>query len=96
MLVAFREVETTLANEQLIARRLTYEETALGDAREAVRIAMFQYQAGRRDFLWVSNLQTDEIAIEAGVIRARNLQRTNRIRLFLALGGSFDATPAVD
>ena len=57
---------------------------------------MFQYQAGRRDFLWVSNLQTDEIAIEAGVIRARNLQRTNRIRLFLALGGSFDATPAVD
>lgn len=96
VLVAFREVETTLANEQLIARRLTYEETALGDAREAVRIAMFQYQAGRRDFLWVSNLQTDEIAIEAGVIRARNLQRTNRIRLFLALGGSFDATPAVD
>lgn len=94
VLAAFGEVENALANEQLIARRLPYEEAALADSTDAVRIATFQYQAGRRDFLWVSNLQAEQIAIQAGVIKTRSQQRTNRINLFLALGGSFDATPA--
>ena len=61
---------------------------------EAVRIATVQYKAGRRDLLWVSNLQTAQLANEADLIALRSLQRVNRIRLYLALGGSFDADPA--
>jgi multidrug efflux system outer membrane protein len=86
-LAAFREVEDALANEQLIARRLPYTEAALADNTRAVRIATLQYGAGRRDFLWVSNIQAAQIATQAEVIRTRSLQRTNRVNLYLALGG---------
>ncbi|MFO1398108.1 MAG: TolC family protein [Burkholderiales bacterium] len=92
-LVAFREVENALANERLLAKRLPFEEGALASRTEAVRIARIQYVAGRRDLLWVSNLQTGQIATQADVIRVRGLQRANRIQLHLALGGSFDAAP---
>jgi multidrug efflux system outer membrane protein len=93
-LAAFGEVENALANERLLAKRLPFEEGALASSTEAVRIATIQYRAGRRDLLWVSTLQTNQLATEAEVIRVRSLQRANRIQLHLALGGSFDATPA--
>lgn len=94
MLNAFREVENTLADEQLLAERLPSDRSAVVDRTEAVRIATIQYKAGRRDLLWVSNLQTNQISNEADLIKLQALQRVNRIRLFLALGGSFDAVPA--
>jgi NodT family efflux transporter outer membrane factor (OMF) lipoprotein len=94
-LSAFREVEDTLANEEFIARRLPYMEAALADTTKAVDIATIQYQAGSRDLLWVSTLQTDELLVEADLIKTRSIQRTNRINLYLALGGSFDEDPAV-
>ena len=94
MLTAFREVENALANEQLLAESLPFDESALGDRTETVRIATVQYLAGRRDLLWVSNLQAAQIATQAALIRLRGLQRVNRVRLLLALGGSFDAVPA--
>jgi multidrug efflux system outer membrane protein len=91
-LEAFREVENALANEELIARRLPHTESALADRAQAVRIATLQYRAGLRDLLWVSNIQADEIATRADVVRTRSLQRTNRIGLYLALGGGLEAT----
>lgn len=94
VLTAFQEVENALANQRLIARRLPFEQAALANSTEAVRLARLQYQAGSRDLLWVANLQADQLAIQAVVIKTRNLQRANRIKLHLALGGSFDATPA--
>ena len=80
VLTAFREVEDALANEQLLAESLPFDESALGDRTEAVRIATVQYLAGRRDLLWVSNLQTGQIATQAALIRLRGLQRVNRVR----------------
>ncbi|KDR37560.1 TolC family protein, partial [Caballeronia glathei] len=94
VLVAFREVEDSIANEQLLAKRLPLERSAVDSRSEAVRIATVQYKAGRRDLLWVSNLQTAELATEADLIKLWGLQRRNRIRLYLALGGSFDSTPS--
>ncbi len=79
---------------QLLAESLPFDESALGDRTETVRVATVQYLAGRRDLLWVSNLQTTQIATETALIRLRGLQRVNRVRLLLALGGSFDAVPA--
>jgi NodT family efflux transporter outer membrane factor (OMF) lipoprotein len=94
-LAAFREVENALANERLLAKRLPFDEGALANSTEAVRIATIQYRAGRQDLLWVSTLQANQLVTEAVVIRVRSLQRANRIQLHLALGGSFDATAAV-
>ena len=94
VLTAFREVENALANEQLLAKRLPLDQSSLESRIEAVRIATIQYKAGRRDLLWVSNLQTSQLANEADLIKLQGLQRVNRIQLYLALGGSFDRMPA--
>jgi multidrug efflux system outer membrane protein len=94
-LAAFREVENTLANEDLLAARLALEERAALDRQTAVRIGTEQYRAGRLDELSVSQLQASDIATEAVVIKLRSAQFANRVRLHLALGGSFDATPAI-
>ncbi len=59
-----------------------------------MRIATIQYKAGRRDLLWVAQLQTEQLAANAQVIKLKATQRANRVRLQLALGGSFDALPA--
>ncbi|MCP5165729.1 MAG: TolC family protein, partial [Pseudomonadales bacterium] len=94
VLNAFREVENALANEQALARRMPFEESALKNRSAAVDIATKQYRAGKRDLLWVSQLQTDELLVEAQVIKLRSTQAVNRIQLYLALGGRLvDAPP---
>jgi len=94
VLRAFREAENALANEQLLLERLPFDQKAFADRTTAVRIATVQYKAGRRDLLWVSNLQTGQIATQDALIRLSATQRVNRIQLYLALGGSFDTEPA--
>jgi multidrug efflux system outer membrane protein len=93
VLKAFREVEDALGSEQILEKRLEYEQHALTDRNAAVRLATVQYQAGRRDLLWVEQLQTEQLAVEEHVIQLRNARITNRIQLHLALGGGFDASP---
>jgi NodT family efflux transporter outer membrane factor (OMF) lipoprotein len=92
-LAAFREVENSLANERLLALQLPLDQRALDDRTEAVRIATIQYKAGRRDLLWVAQLLTAQIATASNVIKLHGAQRANRVRLYQALGGSFDAAP---
>ncbi len=95
-LAAFREVEDGLANERLLALQLPFDVKALDDRTEAVRIATIQYKAGRRDLLWVTQLQSVQIASQAQLIRLGSAQRANRVRLQQALGGSFDTVPAAE
>ena len=86
-LKAFREVEAALTNEQLLAERLRYQDQALVSRSEAVRIATIKYRAGSLSLLPVLQLQTDELATQAEVIKLRDMQLANRIQLHLALGG---------
>ena len=60
-----------------------------------MQLATVQYQAGKRDLLWVEQLQTEQLAVQENVIKLRNAKVTNRIQLHLALGGSFDTSPSV-
>jgi NodT family efflux transporter outer membrane factor (OMF) lipoprotein len=95
VLLALGEAENALTNEGLIAERLQFDQAALRDRIEAVRISRLQYTAGSSDLLSVLQLQADQIADDITVIHLRNAQLANRINLHLALGGSFDAAPAV-
>lgn len=95
VLDAFREVEDVLESEALLANRLIYAQRSLADRTRTVEIATEQYKAGRRDLLWVETLQTDKLAAEANVIKLRNAQIANRIRLHLALGGRFESEPSL-
>lgn len=94
-LTAFREAENSLANEQLLALQLPLEQKSLNDRIEAVRIATVQYKAGRRDLLWVAQLQTAQLEAELSLIKLKGAQRVNRVRLYQVLGGNFEAAPAV-
>jgi NodT family efflux transporter outer membrane factor (OMF) lipoprotein len=93
VLFAYGEAENALTNEGLLAQRLQFDQAALRDRREAVRISRIQYTAGATDLLSVLQLQADQIASQAAVIQLRNAQLANRIYLHLALGGSYDAGP---
>lgn len=95
VLTAFKEVEDALSSEQTLAKRLQHEQQALVDRNSTVQLATVQYRAGRRDLLWVEQLQTEQLAVEKRVIQLRNARIINRIQLHLALGGSFDAVPPV-
>jgi outer membrane protein TolC len=91
---AFSEVETGLTNERLLGNRLPYAESAVRDHGEAVRVALLRYKAGSMDLLSVLQLQESQIQSQAALIDLRNSQLANRINLHLALGGSFDSSPA--
>ncbi len=93
-LKAFGEVEVALTNEELLASRLPYIESAVRDHSEAVRVASLRYKAGSMDLLSVLQLQESQIQSQAELIKLRNAQLANRINLHLALGGSFDSSPA--
>jgi len=93
VLKAFKEVEDAIATEGSLDKRLQFEQRALVDSTMAVQLATVQYQAGRRDLLWVEQLQTEQLAVEERVIQMRNARIANRIQLHLALGGSFDTSP---
>ncbi|MGB0133213.1 efflux transporter outer membrane subunit [Dokdonella sp.] len=88
MLRAFREVENNLENEDSLARQLKFDELAMDDHANAVRIANIQFKAGRIDLLSLLQLQESLIASEAQVIKLKNAQLANRIDLNLSLGGS--------
>ena len=94
-LKAFAEVENALAGERFLRERLPYDERALQDRTRAVEIATIQFKYGQRDILWVGNLQVQQLGNQEAVLRTRTAQRINRVQLLLALGGGFDAEPAV-
>jgi NodT family efflux transporter outer membrane factor (OMF) lipoprotein len=95
ILQAFDEVETALTNENLYAQQFQHLESSFREYSDSVRIATLKYKAGASDMQQVLQLQTDQLSVEADIIKARNARLANRINLHLALGGGFEAAPAV-
>ena len=94
VLGAFREVEGALDDDRYYAARVPWETKALADRTETVRIANLQYTAGRIDLMWVGELQSAQIKNQQDLIKLVTQQRINRVRMYLALGASYDAQPA--
>jgi len=77
-----------------LAERLPHTENAVSDHTEAVRVADLRYRAGNMDLLSVLQLQEGQIQSQSALIQLRNAQLANFINLHLALGGSYDSSPA--
>jgi len=90
ILRAFAEVERALTNELLLREQLGFEQAALLDRNDAVRIAMIKYKYGSIDLLSVLQLQASQLTTQASVIQLENARLANRIALHLALGGDFE------
>jgi outer membrane protein TolC len=95
VLNAFDEVETALTNENLYAQQFKHLENSFREYSQSVRIATIKYKAGTYDMQQVLQLQTAQLSVESDVIKLRNARLANRIHLHLALGGSFEASPAI-
>jgi multidrug efflux system outer membrane protein len=91
---AFDEVEGALTNQEQLAKHQPFAENAVRDHTEAVRIANVRYKSGSMDLLSVLQLQEGQIESQAQLIKLRNAQLANNIDLHLAVGGSFDSSPA--
>jgi NodT family efflux transporter outer membrane factor (OMF) lipoprotein len=90
---AFSEVESSLANEQLLADQQQYLEAVLTQDVEATRLGRLRYTAGATDLLHVLQLQTRQLHTRFELIGVRNDRLANRVALHLALGGGFTPTP---
>ena len=89
LLRAFAEVEMALADEG----RLREQEEALtrstAELAAALRLARDRYAGGVGDYLTVLESQSREFVARSALLAVRRERLTNRVDLFLALGGGF-------
>ena len=90
---AFSEVESSLANEPLLADQQRSLEAVLTQDSEALRLGRLRYEAGATDLLHVLDMQSRVLNSQFALVAIRNDRLANRIALHLALGGGF-AAPA--
>jgi multidrug efflux system outer membrane protein len=86
---AFSEVESSLANEGLLADQQKYIEAVLSQDTEALRLGRLRYDVGAEDLLHVLQLQARQLNTQFELINIRNDRLANRVALHLALGGGF-------
>jgi outer membrane protein, multidrug efflux system len=86
---AFSEVESSLANEQLLADQQKYLESVLSQDTEALRLGRVRFDLGAEDLLHVLQLQARQLNTQLELINIRNDRLSNRVALHLALGGGF-------
>ncbi|MDP2084945.1 MAG: efflux transporter outer membrane subunit [Gemmobacter sp.] len=92
-LTAFREVETAISNEAILRQRLGHLNSAAAQLESAVRSERDRYEAGEAELFRLEEMRVRYYAAlrDANAVRVALLR--NRVRLHLALGGSF-AAPA--
>jgi NodT family efflux transporter outer membrane factor (OMF) lipoprotein len=88
---AFREIETTLAAEPLLAQQETHQITAHSESQHAAHLALSQYTSGLTEVITLLDTQRRSFNVESALLETRLARLINRIDLHLALGGGFNA-----
>ena len=88
-LQAFGEVETSLANEELLRARAAQLAEAATQSTAALALAEERYRSGLEDFVTVMEAQRRAFENESQLLAVRRELLANRIDLHLALGGGF-------
>jgi NodT family efflux transporter outer membrane factor (OMF) lipoprotein len=89
LLRALAEVEIALDNERLIQERLTELETQIAISRNRSATAQQRFQSGVGDAGLIYTTRADVLRACSSRLSAELLLLTNRIDLYLALGGGF-------
>lgn len=87
---AFKEVESALAAEEYLAEREKYMQEEVKDKHEAYTLMMAQYKVGKISLVDTLTVQTQWVDAQISLIDLKTLRLSNRIKLHLALGGSFE------
>ena len=90
-LKAFAEVEQGLANERLLRERENYLRAAVRESATALRVAQKQFEVGKVSLLSVLQQQGLLISAKVALTNIQDQRLQQRVDLYLALGGGFDA-----
>lgn len=96
VLVAFREVESALRAEALLAGQEKALESAVLEARAAEQLALERYRSGLTDIITWLEARRRAFDASSSLLSLNNQRLQNRINLHLALGGTFHLEPAAD
>lgn len=91
---AFAEVENALSAQTRYTSETSQRQLALDAARETERLQQVRYQAGAVDLKTLLDAQDARRSSETSLWEAQLNQRINQLKLWQALGGVPDDTPA--
>lgn len=91
ILSALAEVANTLNAYKTGAQLIVIQQRRVTAAREALRLADLRFRAGTTSFLEVLDAQRQHLAAETDLAQSRLEQQQAYIRLYLALGGGWEA-----
>ena len=91
---AFGEVEDALSSEFASGRRAAILGRAVAENERALGYAKDRYRVGSGDLRAVSQQQLALNASSTALLRLQTERLVQRVNLYLALGGGFDAAPS--
>jgi NodT family efflux transporter outer membrane factor (OMF) lipoprotein len=92
---AFGEVENALSAEFAANRRAAVLGRAVNENQKALEFAQVRHRVGSGDLRGVQQQQMASLAAQAAHVRVQTELLVQRVNVYLALGGGFEATPAV-
>jgi len=92
---SFAEVENALAAENALRDRDAILDANINDNIRALDLVQIQYRVGSVDFRAVAQNQLALYNARMSLLRVQTERRAQRVNLYLALGGGFDA-PAME
>ena len=91
---AFGEVEDALSAEFAAARREKLLGRAVAENKNALKLSQVRYDVGSGDLRGVRQQQLAAYGSQAALVRVQAERLVQRVNLYLALGGGFEAAPA--
>ena len=95
VLTAFADVEDNLAGLRILAGQSAEIESAVISARRSADLAQKLYDAGRGSYLELLDAQRNLANVERNAVQLRGDRAITTVALIRALGGGWDAAPAV-
>ena len=92
VLTAFQQVEDQLAAIPILSREDRVQIEAVVAARQAVQIAINEYQAGTQNFTTVVTAEATALSDEEALLTTQEQRLLAAVSLIVALGGGWDAT----
>jgi len=89
----YLEVENAMTQEAALKRQFIATKKAKENALNAAELSFEQYQKGLVEYTTVLEAQTRSYDAQASAIQIQSDLLTNRIRLYLALGGDWNSEP---
>jgi NodT family efflux transporter outer membrane factor (OMF) lipoprotein len=92
VLAAFQQVEDELAALRILEKQAEIQQLAVASAREAVKLTVYQYEAGTVAYTSVVTVQAIALTDEQNLLSTLSSRLSASVALVAALGGGWDST----